>query len=326
MELGSNLDDLNKLAKVWWFEDCDETPPSITLGPELGPDSFQLIVRDTGSGLYDLTWPSDPYSTVTHPPFTAGANEVMVTVSRKPGAPSYGISLYATDRTGTTTPEFNKWIDKLVVNTNQVIQDNFLGVNAVYHGFAFMDEQEQKGMTDADRTREFGRVISMGLNIARTWYRPDYTCGETWASCLDSSQWITTENRRLDDLYKWLDVMKANNIDVALQVGWWTQDVQEGDWDSFKSFNADSYTLGITGYAKWVTRSITEIVVTNHYTNVKYLMMLTEPTQLSGKPNSEYADVNFWPGYKQAVMAVHEQLVANGLHVDRVLTHSRRIK
>ena len=37
-------------------------------------------------------------------------------------------------------------ISLLSVENDKVIQDNFLGVNAVYHGFSFMEEEELKGM------------------------------------------------------------------------------------------------------------------------------------------------------------------------------------
>ncbi len=67
----------------------------------------------------------------------------------------------------------------LSVNTSTVIQSDFLGVNAVYHGFAFMPEQIQKGMSDADRGREFDRVWRIGLNLARTWSSVIAVCGNS---------------------------------------------------------------------------------------------------------------------------------------------------
>lgn len=41
--------------------------------------------------------------------------------------------------------------DEVGVSLDEPIQKDFLGVNAVYHGFAFMPEQVRKGMDDADR-------------------------------------------------------------------------------------------------------------------------------------------------------------------------------
>ena len=43
----------------------------------------------------------------------------------------------------------------LRVHNDAVVMDNFLGVNGVYHGFAFMPEQIKKGMNKDDREREF---------------------------------------------------------------------------------------------------------------------------------------------------------------------------
>jgi hypothetical protein len=67
----------------------------------------------------------------------------------------------------------------LKVNLDKSLQDNFLGVNGIYHAFAFMPDEVSRGMNDADRAREFDRVRRMGLKIARTWYRPDWTCGDS---------------------------------------------------------------------------------------------------------------------------------------------------
>lgn len=74
----------------------------------------------------------------------------------------------------------------------------FLGVNAVYHGFAFMPEDTSKGMTDATRQVEFGRVSRMGLYIARTFYRPDWACAQSITGPCD---WNST---KMQAFYQWL--------------------------------------------------------------------------------------------------------------------------
>ena len=65
----------------------------------------------------------------------------------------------------------------LHVHLDDAVCPEFLGVNAVYHGFAYMPFQEERGMNDADRRREFGLVSNIALRLARTWYRPDWACG-----------------------------------------------------------------------------------------------------------------------------------------------------
>ena len=62
------------------------------------------------------------------------------------------------------------------INLDPASRSPFLGVNAVYHGFAFMPEDVNKGMTGAARQIEFDRVSRMRLHIARTFYRPDWAC------------------------------------------------------------------------------------------------------------------------------------------------------
>ena len=104
---------------------------------------------------------------------------------------------------------------KLKVHLDRVLQSDYLGVNQVYHGFAFMPEAQARGMNDADRAREFDRVSEMRLNLARTWFRPDWSNGDSLGNAPD---W---ESPKMRAFYKWLAEMRARNVDVAMQAGWW---------------------------------------------------------------------------------------------------------
>jgi len=188
--------------------------------------------------------------------------------------------------------------DEVAVFLDEPIQKDFLGVNGVYHGFAFMPEQVQRGMDDADRAREFGRVAAMKLNIARTWYRPDWACG---TNITDACDW---ETPKMKAFYAWLAAMKERGVDVALQTGWW--------------FPGDTY-YGLPGpkaaddpprYAKWVSESVNQLVKVRGFANIKYLILFTEPTTTSTgnlPPNEE-----IWGYYAKVVKAIHGQLVADG--------------
>lgn len=202
---------------------------------------------------------------------------------------------------GHTQPRARAAEALLWVDMSKVIQDDFLGVNAIYHGFAFMPEQINKGMSDADRAREFDRVQRMGLNIARTWYHPNF------AFTTSSGMWGATNwnSPRMTAFYNWLQAMKDRNVDVALQLGWWfTQDTYYGH--STADPNNDPQK-----FAAWVSESLRQIIQVRGFTNVKYGILFTEPTayDTGGNIPTGYTP---WSYYVKVVKTVHDKLVADG--------------
>jgi hypothetical protein len=169
----------------------------------------------------------------------------------------------------------------LQVDMDKVIQPDFLGVNAVYHGFAFMPEQVKKGMDDADRKREFDRVAAMKLNIARTWYGPDLVNGTDYTKPYD---W---NSEHLKGFYAWLKEMKARDVDVALSLGWWFPQNVNG-----------SKGGGIPKYCEWISESLHQFIEVRGFTNIKYGILFTEPA---------YNDT-----YKQMALALDERLKKDG--------------
>jgi hypothetical protein len=192
----------------------------------------------------------------------------------------------------------------LSVDLSTVIQDDFLGVNAVYHGLAFMPEQVNRGMNAMDRAREFDRVDRMGLNIARTWYRPDWACGSDLMNAFD---WNST---KMNAFYDWLDEMQKRGVDVALQAGWWVgQDVLGDVWYNQQKANWPTY---LPRYTEWVSESLHQLIAVRGYTHIKYLVLMTEPIHGYQKGNQppDFATVEDW--YKRIVQDLHAQLVADG--------------
>jgi len=186
----------------------------------------------------------------------------------------------------------------LNVDTDTTIQEDFLGVNAVYHGFAFMREQTDRGMDDDDREREFGRVQRVGLKIARTWYRPNYACP---VSIWDAPDW---NSPRMKALYSWLQAMKDRNVDIALQLGWWfTRDTYYGR--EFPDPETDP-----ARFAAWVSESLHQIIEVRRFTNVKYGILFTEPTEYeAGIVPKGYTQ---WSYYVKMVKAIDARLKADG--------------
>ena len=187
---------------------------------------------------------------------------------------------------------------KLKVHTDHVLQSDYLGVNQVYHGFAFMPENEARGMTDADRTREFNRVSEMCLNIARTWFRPDWSNGD---SLSNPPNW---ESPKMRAFYKWLTAMQERNVDVALQAGWWFTT------DTYLGSPSPDPARDLDRYPRWVSDAVHEIVEKRGFHNVKYLILLTEPTsyEMGIVPKGETQ----WSYYVKMVRAIDRQLRADG--------------
>lgn len=186
----------------------------------------------------------------------------------------------------------------LTVDLERVIQENFLGVNGTYHGFTFMPEQESKGMTGADRAREFERVARMDLKIARTWYRPDWACAECLGSGYD---W---ESRKMQAFYRWLEAMRERNVDVALQAGWWFTG------DTYYGYRQPDPVNDIPRYTTWVSESLRQMIEVRGFDHIRYLFLLTEPTSYaSGIVPSGFTQ---WSYYARMMRALHERLTQDG--------------
>lgn len=185
----------------------------------------------------------------------------------------------------------------LRVDLDSVLESDFLGVNGVYHGFAFMPEQVSRGMTDADREREFDRVRRMRLNVARTWYRPDWACGSSIQHPFD---W---ESPKMRAFYQWLAAMKERNVDIALQAGWWFPR------DTHHGFESPQPERNLPRYLEWVSESLHQLIQVRGFTNIRYLIVFTEPTQSSA--GSLPAGETQWTYYVKTVKALHARLEAD---------------
>ncbi len=207
----------------------------------------------------------------------------------------------------TAQPESARKQIILKVYNDSVLTDNFLGVNGVYHGFAYMPEQINRGMNDEDRQREFSRVKNMDLKIARTWYRPDWACGD---NLYNDFNW---ETDKMKAFYQWLDRMKELKVDVALQAGWWfTRDtyfhVAKDDKNDPVVPRPDKDT---ERFALWVKESVYQLIKVRGYTNIKYLVLFTEPVNYnSGIVPEGFTQITY---YDKVCTAIHDQLVASGL-------------
>lgn len=194
---------------------------------------------------------------------------------------------------------------KLQVYNDSILIPDFRGVNAVYHGFAFMEDPGVKPMTDADRSAELARVKAMDLKIARTWYRPDWACGD---NLYNDFNWQTP---RMQAFYAWLDQMKARNVDVALQAGWWfTRDTYHNTRVPAGQARPDP-EKDPARFAEWVNASLHQLIEVKGYTNIKYLVLFTEPLNYrSGNQPEGMSPPDY---YKVICTAIHQRLEQSGL-------------
>ena len=159
-----------------------------------------------------------------------------------------------------------------------------------------MPEIEARGFGDMDRQREFDRVKRMGLRIARTWYRPDWAAGNNGIA--GPFDW---DSPKMKAFYKWLGEMKKLGVDVALQAAWgFPKDTYLGRKKADPERDSPEY-------AEWVSESLRQIVKERGFENVRYLVMMTEPTTSPwGKPPEGW---KLWPYYVKVVRGVHEKML-----------------
>ncbi len=194
---------------------------------------------------------------------------------------------------------------KLAVYNDSVLADNFLGVNGVYHGFSYMEDPGTKTMTEQDRQVEFSRVEQMDLKIARTWYRPDWACGNNLYNDFD---W---ESKRMKSFYRWLDKMKELKVDVALQAGWWfTRDTYHNTQIAADKVKPDPEKDPVR-FAQWVNESVYQLIKVRGYDNIKYLMLFTEPLNYkSGITPEGTTELAY---YDKVCTEIHDQLTKSKL-------------
>ena len=189
----------------------------------------------------------------------------------------------------------------LNVNTGNVIQSNFLGTNAVYHGFSYMPESNAQGMTDDLRALDFDRVRGINLHIARTWYGSDWAM-PTWGGAYD---WNST---KMDAFYNWLQAMKDRGVAVSISAGWWFP--QNVCSPAAPSTCTPRVPDDVDIYTRWVSDSLNELINVKGFTNVQYATLFTEPlTYLSGNLPDGYSVQSF---YQYVVEHLQTQLVNDG--------------
>jgi hypothetical protein len=171
------------------------------------------------------------------------------------------------------------------------------GFSAVYHGFAWMPESAEHGLTDVGRDRELAYVRHARLAVARTWFGSDWTMPE-WGGHL---QWDTV---RFKGFIRWLEATAAAGCDVALNGGWWfPESVRSSTPPGEIPPTSDDLEI----FVRWLTESVRYLRVELGFSHVRYIHLFTEPREFGGYgtlPDGE--DVRSY--YAKVVRAVSDRL------------------
>ncbi len=158
------------------------------------------------------------------------------------------------------------------VNLTKPVQTNFLGLNAVYHGFASVPDKYGRTYPDDWAELEADRAKALGIKIARSfchWYAYEPETN-TW-------NW---DNAAITGFYKWCARLQKRGIEVALNAGWFLpSDVFKPNYSPFAV--PDNWPQSVQNYANWVSELVHELVEVRGFTNVKYLHIFTEPVRFA---------------------------------------------
>ncbi len=186
------------------------------------------------------------------------------------------------------------------------VQENFLGLGAIYHAFAGMPDDAGRVYTEEQCALEAKRVSDLRVKIVRsyfTWY--------AWDAATNTWDW---ENERCQAFYRWAQRMKDAGITVVLNVGWWNVGDQMGNFHAGASpfYVENDWTKTVHNYADWVSEVVREIIIKRGFDNIKYLCLFTEPNECI-VPSLPFEGAQYHELWYDSALAAHKTLVKNGL-------------
>lgn len=158
----------------------------------------------------------------------------------------------------------------ITIKNTLPVQENFWGNGAIYHGFASMVDDAGRNYNQELCDIEANRAADMKLKIVRSFYG-------AYAFEPETNTW-NWENERMQGFYSWLKRMKDRNITVALNIGWWSgSDLIGSGGSTYGALKSDTFEASLIKYGNWVSESIHQIVEVHGFTNVKIVVVFTEP-------------------------------------------------
>lgn len=192
----------------------------------------------------------------------------------------------------------------LKILNSKPIQEDFWGNGAIYHGYAGMPDDAGRIYPEELCILEAERAAKMKLKIARTYY--------TWWAWDHKTNTWNWDNEIMTPFYKWLQRMKDANISVALNTGWWCPgDILSNCHAGPSPFTVEGdWKASVEKYADWVSETVHQLIEVRGFTNIKILVLFTEPQHLSGTPMTE--DMTPYQCWYDCSKAAHDALVRDG--------------
>ena len=194
---------------------------------------------------------------------------------------------------------------KLTADMTRPAQENFLGLGAVYHGFAGQPDDAGRVYSKEQIELEYSRVRDMRLKVARTyinWY--------AWEPETGKWNW---ENERCEAFYNWCRALKEMGVDIAINVGWTNVGELQGDhWQGFCPLKVPGdWDKTVENYANWVCELYYQLKIKRGFSNVKYFLPFTEPNERS-YPSLPFEGADYRFLWEQAARAAHKALCERG--------------
>ena len=188
----------------------------------------------------------------------------------------------------------------LKINNDNCIQEHFRGAGGVYHAYTFREDFPDKQYTDAERNIELERVKNMQLKIARTYFDLVAFKDGVW-------DW---DCREMQALYMWLAKMQEFDVEVALNAAWWISGHIFTNKDS--PLYDENPKVASHKYGAWVSEVVHQLIEVRGFTNIKYLVMLTEPNDGCWQLTCEGGELADFRAYELCVRAADRRLRADG--------------
>ena len=216
-------------------------------------------------------------------------------------------------------PDEFEFAEELYVNNGSApVNDNFLGVNGVHMGFAFMPDKlgNRTPLEKWQRDTEYDRIAkTMGVKQIRSFYSSSIV----WDYKTKQLEWDVNKNPYLSGFYDSLKAWQDRGVEVALSAHWSLAAFigKAHDSGTVSSFAGDGWYVKddldttLKNYSDFMKKSVLNLEA-NGIHNVKYWLAYTEANNtfgfgIEGRKYDEVCEL-----YKKAVTALDEGLKASG--------------
>ena len=194
-------------------------------------------------------------------------------------------------------------MESIKILNSKPIQNNFLGFNAIYHGYAGMGDDKGRILNEELCELEADRAKDQNLKIARTFYG--------WVNWDNEKREFDWKHPDFLAFCKWIERMKVRGIDVAINFAS-IPDIMSQGWRGKSPFTVEGdLKASIDNYTAWVSENLRQIIDVRGLTNLKYILYFTEPQHYGRQPVPNGAKDPYDVWY-QASKGLEERLKADG--------------